>query len=170
MLPLRRNGRRGPSAPIEADATRRLRPMTDLQHAFRGSHACRSGVWRNDELLFQARFEDGFEHPPDGVVADALTMFNTTTLSSSSRNVHRARPFDRSEHARVISFASAAPLNTRGLAEAAECLSASTASNPSSTSCCRVRATVARLVLRAEVIRPSLRYPTRLRQAGRRST
>src|SRR5271166_150420 len=44
----------------------------------------------------------------------------------------------------------------RALAEAGECLRVSTASNPSSTSCWRVRATVATLVSRAEAIWLSL--------------
>jgi hypothetical protein len=62
-------------------------------------------------------------------------MFSSTTLSSSRRNVHRARPLGGSEHASAASLASAAPSKMRVLAEAGECFGVSTASNPSSTSC-----------------------------------
>jgi hypothetical protein len=77
------------------------------------------------------------------------TMFSSTTVSSSSRNVHRARPLGGLEQAKAISLASAAPSKIRGRAEAAECLRVSTAANPSCTSCWRVRLTVATLVFRA---------------------
>src|SRR5271166_3156293 len=83
-------------------------------------------------------------------------MFSCTTAVSSSCSVHRARPLGGSEQANAISLASAAPSKMRGLAEAGECLRVSTASNPSSTSCWRVRATVATLVSRAEAIWLSL--------------
>ena len=39
------------------------------------------------------------------------TMFSSTTVSSSNRKVHFARPFGGGEHIRAISFASAAPSN-----------------------------------------------------------
>src|SRR5208283_1388503 len=84
------------------------------------------------------------------------TMFSSTTLSSSRLNVHRARPFGGSEQARAINLASEAPSKMRVLAEAGECLRVSTASNPSSTSCWRVRAIVARLVFKALAIWLSL--------------
>src|ERR1700682_5382252 len=77
------------------------------------------------------------------------TMFSSTTVSSSSRNVHRARPLGGLEQAKAISLASAAPSKIRGRAEAAECLRVRTAANPSCTSCWRVRLTVATLVFRA---------------------
>ena len=67
------------------------------------------------------------------------TMFSSTTVSSSNRKVHFARPFGGGEHIRAISFASAAPSKMRGRAEFGECLRAETASKPSSTSRWRVR-------------------------------
>jgi len=84
------------------------------------------------------------------------TIFNSTTASSSNSSVHRLRPLGGLEQAKAINFASAAPSKMRGLAEAGECLRTSTDSNPSSTSCWRVRATVSMLVSRALAIRPSL--------------
>ena len=45
------------------------------------------------------------------------TMFSSTTVSSSNRKVHFARPFGGGEHIRAISFASAAPSKMRGRAE-----------------------------------------------------
>src|ERR1700680_2545146 len=97
---------------------------------------CSAGLWWNDELLFQVRFERVFFSVRPIVLSLALaTMFNSTTLSSSRLNVHRARPFGGSEQARAMSLASAAPSKMRVLAEAGECLRVSTESNPSSTSC-----------------------------------
>lgn len=83
-------------------------------------------------------------------------MFNTTTCSSSSCRVHRLRPFGGAEQAKAINLASAAPSKMRSLAEAGECLRIRTASNPSSTSCWRVRATVSTLVSSAAAIWLSL--------------
>jgi hypothetical protein len=83
-------------------------------------------------------------------------MFSSTTASSSNCNVHRLRPLGGGEQAKAINFASAAPSKMRGLAEAGECLRISTASNPSSTSCWRVLATVSVLVSRASAIWLSL--------------
>src|SRR5208337_2985119 len=105
----------------------------------------------------QVRFEKVFFSVRPIVLSLALaTMFSSTTLSSSRLNVHRARPFGGSEQARAINLASEAPSKMRVLAEAGECLRVSTASNPSSTSCWRVRAIVARLVFKALAIWLSL--------------
>jgi hypothetical protein len=79
-------------------------------------------------------------------------MFSSTTAVSRSFSVQRTRPLGGLEHASAINLASAAPSKTRLLAEAGECLRVSTASNPSSTSCWRVRATMATLVSRALAI------------------
>src|SRR3954471_10203860 len=86
-------------------------------------------------------------------------MCSSTTADSNSFSVHRARPLGGSEQARAISLASDAPSKMRGLAEAAECLRGSTESHPSSTSCCRVRATVLRLISKAAAISLSLHPP-----------
>jgi hypothetical protein len=61
-------------------------------------------------------------------------MFSSTTLPSSRRKDHVARPFGGGEHIRAISLASAAPSKMRRPAEFGECSRASTRSNPSSTS------------------------------------
>src|SRR5208283_1352835 len=132
-------------------------PVIDLQHVFHGGYERGAGVRRNDELLPQVRFEKVFFSVRPIVLSLALaTMFSSTTLSSSRLNVHRARPFGGSEQARAINLASEAPSKMRVLAEAGECLRVSTASNPSSTSCWRVRAIVARLVFKALAIWLSL--------------
>src|SRR3954447_1688007 len=134
-----------------------MRPVIDFQHIFHGGDERRAGLGRNDELLFQVRFENVFfSVRPIVLSLTRSTIFSATTLSSSRRKVHRARPFGGSEQVRAISFASPAPSKMRGLAEAGECLRSSTASKPSSTNCRRVRAMVARPVFSAEAIRLSL--------------
>src|SRR4029077_14622277 len=77
-----------------------------------------------------------------------IVLSLTRPMYSSRRNVHRARPLGGCEQASAVSLASAAPSKMRGLAEAGERFGVSTASNPSSTSCRRTRATVTRPVLR----------------------
>src|SRR3954470_24007395 len=134
-----------------------MRPVIDFQHIFHGGDERRAGLGRNDELLFQVRFENVFlSVRPIVLSLTRSTIFSATTLSSSRRKVHRARPFGGSEQVRAISFAAPAPSKMRGLAEGGECLRSSTASKPSSTNCRRVRAMVARPVFSAEAIRLSL--------------
>ena len=84
------------------------------------------------------------------------TMCSSTTFSSSRRRLHLAKPSGAGERVSAINFASAAPSKIRGRAELGLYLRASTASNPSSTSWCRVRSTVAMLVSSAAAIRLSL--------------
>src|SRR6202046_2755333 len=96
-----------------------VRPVIDVQHIFHGGHERGAGLRWNDELLLQVRFENVFFSVRPIVLSLALaTMFNSTTLSSSRLNVHRARPLGGSEQASAISLASAAPSKMRGLAEA----------------------------------------------------
>ena len=76
-------------------------------------------------------------------------MLSSTTASSSSFSVHRARPVGGLEQATATSLASAAPSKMRFLAEAGECLRVRTESSPSSTSCWPVRAIVSTPVSRA---------------------
>src|SRR5271157_4794273 len=84
------------------------------------------------------------------------TMFNSTTFSSSRRRLQRANPSGAGEPVRAINLASAAPSKIRGRAEFGLYLRFSVASNPSSTSCCRVRETVLMLVSSAAEIALSL--------------
>src|SRR5271157_4002193 len=84
------------------------------------------------------------------------TMFNSTTFSSSRRRLQRANPSGAGEQVRAINLASAAPSKIRGRAEFGLYLRFSVASNPSSTSCCRVRETVLMLVSSAAEIALSL--------------
>ena len=84
------------------------------------------------------------------------TMFNSTTFSSWRRRLRRANPPGAGEQAGAISFASAAPSNIRGRAELGLYLRLSVASNPSSTNCWRVRATLLALVSSAAEIALSL--------------
>jgi hypothetical protein len=62
------------------------------------------------------------------------TIFSSTTFSSSSSSVQRARPAGALEQASAISLASAAPSKIRFRAELGECLRVRAASRPSSTS------------------------------------
>src|SRR3954464_6876281 len=97
-----------------------MRPVIDFQHIFHGGDERRAGLGRNDELLFQVRFENVlFSVRPIVLSLTRSTIFSSTTLSSSRGKVHRARPFGGSEQLRAISFASPAPSKMRGLAEAA---------------------------------------------------
>ena len=52
------------------------------------------------------------------------TIFSSTTASSNSCNVQRARPAGGLEHANAINLASAAPSKMRRLAEFGECFAA----------------------------------------------
>src|SRR5271166_5320952 len=134
-----------------------VRPLINLQYVLHAGDEGGVGIRRDDPLLLQMRLESVFFSVRPIVLSLArATMFSCTTAVSSSCSVHRARPLGGSEQANAISLASAAPSKMRGLAEAGECLRVSTASNPSSTSCWRVRATVATLVSRAEAIWLSL--------------
>src|ERR1700729_1605435 len=142
-----------------------VRPLINLQHILHVGYERRVGIRRDDPLFLQVRLERVFLSVRPIVVSLARsTMFSSTTASSTNCNVHRLRPpafawgrlLGGGAQARAISFASEAPSNMRGLAEAGECLRTRTASKPSSTSCWRVRATVSVLVSRASAIRVSL--------------
>jgi hypothetical protein len=97
------------------------------------------------------------------------TMFNSTTFSSSRRRLQRAKPSGAGEQVRAISFASAAPSKIRGRAEFGLYLRFSIDSNPSSTSCCRVRATLLMLVSSAAAIALSLQPSPACLQENARS-
>src|SRR5450432_1922940 len=126
------------------------RPVIHVQHIFHIGDEGSVGLRRNDILLFQMWFQIVFFSVRPIVLSLARsTMFSSTTLSSSSRKDHFARPFGGGEHIRAISLASAVPSKIRRRAEFGECLRARTPSKPSSTSRWRVRKTVASLVSRA---------------------
>src|SRR6202011_5945779 len=133
------------------------RPLIDLQHVFHvGDKGC-AGVGRNDPLLLQMRLESVFFRVRPIVLSLARsTMCSSTTLSSSRRRLHLACPSGAGPHASVINFASATPSKIRGRAEFGLYLRVSTAWNPSSTNCRRVRRMLAMLVSSASAIRLSL--------------
>src|SRR5882672_1001521 len=129
------------------------RLVIHLEHIFHICHERRVCFWWNDKLLIQVRLENVFFSVRPIVLSLACaTMFSSTTLSSSSRKVHLARPFGGSEQVRAINLASDAPSKMRRLAEFGECLRSRTASKPSSTSCWRVRNMVDGLASRAVAI------------------
>src|SRR3954449_3320063 len=98
-----------------------MRPVIDFQHIFHGGDERRVCLGRNDELLAQVRFENVFFSVRPIVLSLArATMPRSTTSSSSSTNVQRARPFGGGERVRAISFASASPSKMRRLAEFGE--------------------------------------------------
>src|SRR5712675_1042173 len=133
-----------------------VRSLIDLQHVFHVGHKGRTGVGRNDPLL-QMRLENVFLRVRPMVLSLARsTMCSSTTFSSSRRRLHLACPSGAGPHASVINFASATPSKIRGRAEFALYLRVSTASNPSSTNCRRVRRILAMLVSSASAIRLSL--------------
>src|SRR5664279_3288034 len=131
--------------------------LINLQHILHAGYESGVGIRRDDPLLLQVGLERVFFSVRPIVLSLARsTMSNVTTCSSSSCRVHRLRPLGGAEQAKAINLASAAPSKMRSLAERGECLRTRTASNPSSTSCWRVRATVSMLVSRATAIWLSL--------------
>ena len=134
-----------------------MRPLVDFQYIFHAGYECSVAVWRDDPLLLKVRLENVFFSVRPIVLSLARsTMFSSTTADSSSFSVHLTRPLGGSEQANAISLASLAPSKMGFLAEAGECLRVRTDSKPSSTSCCRVRATVVTLVSKAAAIWLSL--------------
>ncbi len=110
-------------------------PLINLQDVFHGGNKGGVGVRRDDPLLLQMRLESVFFSVRPIVLSLARsTIFSSTTASSNSCNVQRARPAGGLEQANAINLASAAPSKIRRLAEFAECLQIEAASNPSSTS------------------------------------
>ena len=108
--------------------------MINLQHILHVGYERRIGIRWDDPLSLQMGFERVFFSVRPMVLSLARsTIFSSTTASSSNCNVHRLRPVGGREQANAINFASAAPSNMRGLAEAGECLRVSAASRPSST-------------------------------------
>src|ERR1700680_1231632 len=137
---------------VDADqgTFRIIRPLINVQDVL-------TGVRGNDPLVSQMRLESVFFSVRPIVLSLArLTIFSSTTASSSSCNVQRARPAGGFEHAKALNLASAAPSKMRRLAEFGECLRIRAASNPSSTSRWRVLATVSTLVSSAAAIWLSL--------------
>src|ERR1700674_5208917 len=143
---------------VDADqgTFRIIRPLINVQDVLHGGHEGGAGVRGNDPLLSQMRLESVFFSVRPIVLSLArLTIFSSTTASSSSCNVQRARPAGGLEQ-NAINLASAAPSKMRRLAEFGECLRIRAASNPSSTSRWRVRASVSTLLSRAGAIWLSL--------------
>ena len=98
-----------------------MRPVIDLQHVFHARYECGVGIRRDDPLLFQVRLKDVFfSVRPIVLSLTRATMFSSTTLSSSRRNVHLARPSGGSEQASAVTLASASPSKMRCLAEAGD--------------------------------------------------
>src|SRR5271168_3399976 len=101
---------------VDADqrAVRIARPLINLQNVFHGGNKGGVLVRRNDPLLFQMRLESVFFSVRPIVLSLARsTIGNSTTFSSSSCNVQRARPAGGLEHANAINLASAAPSKMR---------------------------------------------------------
>src|SRR5271168_690303 len=133
------------------------RLLVGFQHVFHGGDEAGVGVWRDHPLPIAVRFEDVFFKVRPIVLSLAFsTMFNSTTFSSSRRRLQRSKPSGAGEQVRAISFASAAPSKIRGRAEFGLYLRFRVASNPFSTSCCRVRVTLLMLVSSAAAIALSL--------------
>jgi hypothetical protein len=87
-------------------------------------------------LPIAVRFEGVFLRVRPIVLSLAFsTMLNSTTFSSRRRRVQRANPSGAGEHARAISFASAAPSKIRGRAELRLYFALQRRLEPSSTSC-----------------------------------
>src|SRR6266550_4683210 len=97
---------------VDADqgTFRIMRPLINVQDVLHGGHEGGAGVRWNDPLLSQMRLESVFFSVRPIVLSLArLTIFSSTTASSSSCNVQRARPAGGLEQANAINLASAAP-------------------------------------------------------------
>src|SRR5208283_729135 len=111
------------------------------------------GVGWNHPLPIAVRLESVFFRVRPIVLSLAFsTMFSSTTFSSSSRRLQRAKPSGAGEQAKAINLASAAPSKIRGRAEFGLYLRSSVASNPSSTNCRRALPTVLTLVSDASAL------------------
>src|SRR3981081_2344010 len=134
---------------VDADPRtfRIIRPLIKLQDVLQcGPEGGSGGRWK-DPLLSQMGLESVFFSVRPIVLSLArLTIFSSTTASSSSCNVQRARPAGGLDQANPIHLASAAPSKMRRLAEFGECLRIRAASIPSSTSRWRVLATLSPLL------------------------
>src|SRR5205807_5239646 len=92
---------------VDADqgTFRIIRPLINLQDVLHGGHEGGAGVRWNDPLLSQMRLESVFFSVRPIVLS--LAIFSSTTASSSSCNVQRARPAGGLEQANAINLASA---------------------------------------------------------------
>src|SRR5271166_2085331 len=131
--------------------------LVGFQHIFHRGDEAGVGVWRDHPLPIAVRFERVFfSVRPIVLSLTCLTMFSSTTFSSSRRRLQRANPSGAGEQARAINLASAAPSKIRWRAEFGLCLRFSAASSPSSTSRRRRRPILLMLVSSATEIAPSL--------------
>src|ERR1700686_3591587 len=91
---------------VQADqgTIRIMRPCVNGQHLLHGGYECTVRFRRDDPLFLEMRLERVFFKTRQIVLSLARsTMFSSTTLSSSSRKVQRARPLEGWEHAKAIS-------------------------------------------------------------------
>src|SRR5208337_2378816 len=129
----------------------------NIQHLFHGRYEGGVGLWRDDPLFFAVGLKRVFFRTRPIVLSlAASTMPSSTTLSSRSRSVQRARPSGGVEQAKAVSRACFSPSKMGVRAGVSRRLRLSTASSPSSTSCWRTRVTMDMFVSRASTIRPSL--------------
>src|ERR1700704_2503514 len=134
-----------------------VRLRINLQHLFHGCYECAIGLRRDDPLFFAVRLKRVFLRTrPIVLLLARSAMPSSTTWSSKSRSVQRARPSGGLEQAKAVRRACFSPSKMGVLAGVARCLRLRTASRPSSTNCWRTRVTIDMLVSRASMIWPSL--------------
>src|SRR3954464_6876280 len=133
-----------------------MRPVIDFQHIFHGGDERRAGLGRNDELLFQVRFENVFLASARSFIADALDDIQRHDFVFQQTQGPSRAPFRRLRTAQGDQFRLPGAIEDARSGGGGECLRSSTASKPSSTNCRRVRAMLARPVFSAEAIRLSL--------------
>src|SRR6516162_2690923 len=136
-----------------------VRSRIDVEHLFHRRYESAVRLRRNDPLLFAVRLKRVFFRTRPIVLSLACsTMPSSTTLSSRSRSVQRARPSGGVEQASATSRASFSPSKMGVIAGAARSLRESTASRLSSTNCWRTRVTMDLFVSKASMISPSLQF------------
>src|SRR5271165_3748325 len=115
-------------------------PHVNSQHILHRRYEGAIRLGRNDPALFAVRLDNVFFSTRPIVLSLARsTILSSTTSSSNSRKLQRAKPSGGWEHARAISLASFSPSKIRATGGLSRTLRLSTASNPFSTSCFRTQ-------------------------------
>src|SRR5277367_812257 len=117
-----------------------VRSRVNGEHIFHRRYEGAVRFGRNDPALFAVGLDNVFFRTRPIVLSLARsTILSSTTFSSNSRKLQRAKPSGGREHARAISLASFSPSKIRATGGISRTLRLSTASNPSSTSCFRTQ-------------------------------
>src|SRR5260370_18630738 len=108
-----------------------MRPQVNSQHILHRRYEGAIRFGRNDPALLAVGLDNVFFSTRPIVLSLARsTILSSTTFSSNSRKLQRAKPSGGWEHARAISLASFSPSKIRATGGLSRTLRLSTASNP----------------------------------------